>query len=53
MDFLFRNTSHPAQWMASVLNVHPCITQAILALSHAGEARQPSNAGSPTQECAL
>lgn len=27
------NTSHPAQWMASVLNVHPCISQAILPLS--------------------
>lgn len=27
------NTSHPAQRMASVLNVHPCISQAILLLS--------------------
>lgn len=41
MDFLFRNnTSHPAWWMASALNIHPCISNPP---SHAGEVKQPSN----------
>lgn len=49
MDFLFHGkTSHPAQWMASVLNVHPCISQAILPLSCWGskatiKCRQPNS----------